>query len=142
MHGMGDVGDGLLDLLTRLAAVLRRAGVDVSTGELIDAGRALGYLDVLERDTLRVALRSVMVKHELDLPVFDAAFELVFGSSGGRGLGDDLESPAPPATTGRGAVPAVRVGEEKLRADLQRAAGAGDEAVSYTHLTLPTILLV
>ena len=130
MHRMGDVGDGLLDLLSRLAAVLRRAGVDVSTGELIDAGRALTHLDLLDRDTVRAALRSVMVKQEPDLPVFDVAFELVFGPPGGQSepVGD-LPSPAsPPVAAARGTAPTVRAGEQELRADLERAAGAGDEA--------------
>ena len=85
---------------------------------------------------MRAALRSVMVKHEPDLPVFDAAFELVFGSSGGRGVGDDLEAPASPVPFGGGAVSSVRAGEEELRADLERAAGAGDEA-SMTVLVAP-----
>ena len=130
MHRMGDVGDGLLDSLSRLAAVLRRSGVDVSTGELIDAGRALSHLDLLERDTVRAALRSVMVKQEPDLPVFDVAFDLVFGPPGGRSelVGDLSSSVAPPVTAARGTAPTVRAGEQELRADLERAAGAGDAA--------------
>lgn len=128
MHRMSDVGDGLLDRLSRLAAVLRQAGVDVSTGELIDAGGALGHLDLLELDTVRAALRSVMVKREPDLPVFDAAFELVFSPAGARsGYVDDLAPAAPPVAIAGAPAPSVRVGEQELRADLARAAGAGDE---------------
>ncbi|MGD9701957.1 MAG: VWA domain-containing protein [Acidimicrobiia bacterium] len=129
---MGDVGEGLLDQLSRLAAVLRRAGVDVSTGELIDAGRALTHLDLLERDTVRASLRAVMVKREPDLAVFDDAFDLVFGRTGGSREDDGLregggrEPLVPPIAAG--VAPSVRAGEQELRADLERAAGAGDEA--------------
>ena len=130
MHRMGDVGDGLLDLLSRLAAVLRRAGVDVSTGELIDAGRALSHLDLLERDTVRAALRSVMVKQEPDLPVFDARLRARVRPS--RWAERARRRPSTPvlrrSPRHRGTAPTVRAGEQELRADLERAAGAGDEA--------------
>ena len=68
----------MVDHVTRLAAVLRRAGIDVATGDLIDASRALMLLDLLDRELVRSALRSVMVSREPDLAVFDRAFDLVF----------------------------------------------------------------
>ena len=64
--------------VTRLATVLRRAGIDVATGDLIDATRALMLLDLLDRELVRSALRSVMISREPDLAVFDRAFDLVF----------------------------------------------------------------
>ena len=68
----------MVDHVTRLATVLRRAGVEVATGDLIDATRALMLLDLLDRELVRSALRSVMISREPDLAVFDRAFDLVF----------------------------------------------------------------
>ena len=68
----------MVDHVTRLATVLRRAGIDVATGDLIDATRALMLLDLLDRELVRSALRSVMISREPDLAVFDRAFDLVF----------------------------------------------------------------
>ena len=68
----------MIDHVTRLATVLRRAGIEVATGDLIDATRALMLLDLLDRELVRSALRSVMISREPDLAVFDRAFDLVF----------------------------------------------------------------
>ena len=68
----------MVDHVTRLAVVLRRAGIDVATGDLIDATRALMLLDLLDRELVRSALRAVMISREPDLAVFDRAFDLVF----------------------------------------------------------------
>ncbi len=68
----------MVDHVTRLATVLRRAGIEVATGDLIDATRALMLLDLLDRELVRSALRSVMISREPDLAVFDRAFDLVF----------------------------------------------------------------
>ena len=50
----------------------------MSTGDVVDATRALALLDLLDRELVRIALRSVLIKHEPDLAVFDRAFDLVF----------------------------------------------------------------
>ncbi len=69
----------LLHHLQRLASELRRAGVSVSTGDVIDAGRALGYVDLLDRATVRAVLRATMAKDPVASDRFDRAFERVFG---------------------------------------------------------------
>ncbi|HET9600118.1 MAG TPA: hypothetical protein VFP08_00955, partial [Acidimicrobiales bacterium] len=68
----------LLDRVVQLADVLRRGGIQVSTGELIDACRALDHLDLLDRDAVRVGLRAAMVKEPLAAAQFDRAFATVF----------------------------------------------------------------
>ncbi len=68
----------MVDHVARLATLLRKAGIDVATGDLIDATRALMLLDLLDRELVRSALRSVMISREPDLAVFDRAFDLVF----------------------------------------------------------------
>ena len=72
----------LLHHVQRLASELRRAGVSVSTGDVIDAGRALGYVDLLDRATVRAVLRATMAKDPVAIDRFDRAFLRVFGSIG------------------------------------------------------------
>ena len=78
---MAEVGDGLLGQLTRLAAVLRVAGVDVSTGELIDAGRALGHLDLVP--LLAGLALLVIYKHRDNIRRLAAGSEPRVGRSAG-----------------------------------------------------------
>ena len=80
----------LLHLVQRLAEALRRAGVSVSTGDVIDAGRALGYVDLLDRATVRAVLRATMAKDPLAVDRFDRIFERVFAlvPQGGPATGE------------------------------------------------------
>ncbi len=75
---MTQSGSPLFDRLLRLAESLRRAGIDVSTGELIDASMALRYLDLADRSTLQATLRAVMVKSAVGVDRFDRLFDLIF----------------------------------------------------------------
>jgi uncharacterized protein with von Willebrand factor type A (vWA) domain len=68
----------LLHLVQRLADALRGTGVAVSTGDVIDAGRALGYVDLLDRATVRAVLRATMAKDPLAVDRFDRLFDRVF----------------------------------------------------------------
>ena len=61
-----------------LAERLRAAGVPVSTGEVLDATRALAAVDVDRRAMVQVSLRSALVKDASRLREFDRAFDAVF----------------------------------------------------------------
>lgn len=93
-----DTDDGtLLGLASRLAARLRRLGVGVSVGQLIDAVRALEVVDLAAPAQLRMALRATLVKRAEHLPLFDAAFDAVFvppaaGSDAGLTEPADLDA--------------------------------------------------
>jgi uncharacterized protein with von Willebrand factor type A (vWA) domain len=105
-----DTDDGtLLRLATRLAGRLRRFGVGVSVGQLIDAVRALEVIDLADPAQLRTALRATLVTRVEHLPLFDAAFEAVF-------------LPPPPVPAGGPAVPS------DLEGALLDALRRGDEA--------------
>jgi uncharacterized protein len=69
----------LLHHVQRLAEALRRAGVSVSTGDVIDAGRALGSVDLLDRPTVHAVLRATMAKDPVAVDRFDRIFGRVFG---------------------------------------------------------------
>ncbi|MBI3128910.1 MAG: VWA domain-containing protein [Candidatus Tectomicrobia bacterium] len=75
--------------LARFARRLRREGLRVSTGEMLDAARVLladahaGESDLGDKDLLREALRLALVKRREDFARFDAAFEAHFAPPGG-----------------------------------------------------------
>lgn len=66
----------MLDVLTGFVDLLRRAGLRISTAELIDAARALGEVGLGDRAAVRAALAATLVKRAGDLPVFDDLFAL------------------------------------------------------------------
>ena len=82
-------GTPLLDRVVQLAERLRRSGIQVSTGELIDACQALEHLDLLDRSALQAGLRAAMVKEPLGAAQFDRAFATVFRA----GPGSDDHAP-------------------------------------------------
>jgi uncharacterized protein with von Willebrand factor type A (vWA) domain len=79
----------LFDRVVRLADLLRRGGLQVSTGELIDACHALEHLDLMDRTALRAGLRATMVKEPLAATQFDRAFAAVFRVDERDGLAPD-----------------------------------------------------
>jgi uncharacterized protein with von Willebrand factor type A (vWA) domain len=58
--------------------VLRRAGLDVHYGRLIDAVRALQWIDVGRRADVAGTLRSLLVHDRDDIARFDAVFDRFF----------------------------------------------------------------
>ena len=58
--------------------LLRQAGLDVHHGRLLDAVRALEWVNVANRTDVAATLRSLLVHSHDDIPLFDRAFELFF----------------------------------------------------------------
>ena len=77
MTGCGG-GGAVLERVLHLAQLLRRGGVDVSTGELIDAAAALGHLDLGDRAVVRAGLRATLVKDAAGGERFDRLFDAAF----------------------------------------------------------------
>jgi uncharacterized protein len=68
-----------VDLLPRLGAfarLLHDAGLEAGPRRLTDATRALGCIDLKQRDDFRNALRSVFVSRKEDIATFEAAFDI------------------------------------------------------------------
>ncbi len=86
------------DRLVEFARLLRHHGVRVSPAEVADAVGAAALVGVGEREALRAAARTTLVKRAADAVVFDQLFELYFSGQGRlvdgleRGLLDDLEA--------------------------------------------------
>lgn len=131
----------VIDRLVALAGALRRAGIDVSTGDVVDAGRALSVLDVSDREVVRIGLRAVLIKHEPDLAVFDRAFDLVFGDAPDRGAGVDMAASVTPHALAGAVSSAATAGDvDAMRSLAARAVAmfgdddTSDGAVTYRVL--------
>ncbi len=64
--------------IVRFTHLLRLAGIRVGSGEVIDALNALTYVDFSDREQVKTALRSVLVKRKGEREVFDRTFDLYF----------------------------------------------------------------
>lgn len=65
----------LLDNLLMFGRVLRRAGIDVHPGRVLDLVEALGHVDLGARDEVYHTCRALLVHRHEQLPVFDRAFD-------------------------------------------------------------------
>ena len=68
---------------------LRRRGIDVTTGAVIDAFTALTHLPLEEPESVKAGLRATLVKNSDPTGEFDRAFRLVFASVGAQAWADD-----------------------------------------------------
>ena len=87
----GEVGHFLNNLLL-FGRLLRRLGLDVHTGRMLDAVRVLEDIGVYRRMDVRSALRTLMVHRREDLPVFDEAFAVFWRQRKNRMSSLDLRS--------------------------------------------------
>lgn len=132
------MNNGLLDRTVAFVAALRAGGVPVSLAESLDAVRAFGAIDVLDREDLRAAFAATMVKRPPHRVTFDTLFDLWwppllgdgtasrYGADAGDPDAGDPDDADPDATEPRQghAVPADR---DALRAELARLLLDGDE---------------
>ncbi len=87
----GDSGHFLNNLLL-FGRLLRRLGLDVHTGRMLDAIRVLEDIGIRRRMEVRSALRTLMVHRREDLPVFDEAFGVFWRQRKDRLSSLDLRS--------------------------------------------------
>ncbi len=71
---------GLIDREIGFLHALRAAGVSVSLAEVLDATRALGAVDLLDREGLRAAYAATVLKRPAHRRAFDTLFDLWFPS--------------------------------------------------------------
>ena len=109
-------------LLTRHVAffdALRAAGVPVALSEVLDATRAMGAIDLLDRESLRHALAATAVKRPHHRAVFDRLFDLWWPAvTGEPSSADDAEDGDDPAD-GAGAPADAEAMRDRLRQLLQ-----------------------
>lgn len=66
----------LLHNLLLFGRLLRRLGMDVNPGRMIDLVDALSFINIGNRADFYYSLRGLLVHHKEHLPLFDRAFEL------------------------------------------------------------------
>jgi uncharacterized protein len=70
------VSGGLLEREIRFHDALREAGISVSLAEVLDATRAMGAIDLLDREALRHAFAACVLKRPSQRTTFDTLFDL------------------------------------------------------------------
>jgi uncharacterized protein len=113
------------DLLTQTLAfgrMLRTAGVATTTSEVMDAVRALEAVDLLDREEVYLALRTVLVTRREEIPVFDRCFEAFWKYRADEGQGLDgliqaIDPPKPEDDTMAGSVESH--GKQKMEVALE-----------------------
>ncbi len=81
----------LLDRTVGFVEALREAGIPVSTAETVDATRALGKVDLVQREHLRAAFAATVCKRSAHRATFDTLFDLWFPPKIGDGVEQELE---------------------------------------------------
>jgi uncharacterized protein with von Willebrand factor type A (vWA) domain len=130
-------GEVLLANVARFGRLLRRAGLEVDSGQTATFARALGLLGFDRRGDVRAAGRSIFVRRREDGPLYEAAFDLFWRRRAGPTEPSDRlprmrqderrERPADPADLEADAgsdvepVAAVRPGAASLREELRTA---------------------
>jgi hypothetical protein len=97
---------GLVEREIAFLDALRKAGLTVSLAEVIDATRAMGAVDLLDREALRAAYAACVLKRPAHRTTFDTLFDLWFPPVLGEptrheddpDLDGDLDEGAPPDT--------------------------------------------
>jgi uncharacterized protein len=108
----------LVDRVTALVDQLRRRGIDVTTGAVIDAFTALTHLPLEEPESVKAGLRATLVKSSDPTGEFDRAFRTAFAGLGaGVPPGDASGIEQAPVTTA-----------DALSSALLNAMQQGDEA--------------
>jgi uncharacterized protein len=140
-------GEILLANVARFGRILRRAAMDVDSGQIATFARALTLLGFGRRGDVRAAGRAIFVRRREDVRLYEAAFDLFWRRRvGPSGMSDRLprlrqdqrrEQPADPADPEEGEagdeelVAAVRPGAASLTEELRTADFGGltpDEA--------------
>lgn len=76
LKSAGEVGGLLTENILHFARVLRRAGLPVGPGQVIDALHAVMAVGLSNRSDFYWTLHAVFVKHRTQLEVFDQAFHI------------------------------------------------------------------
>src|SRR5512133_1682729 len=76
---MRPVAAALVEHTARFCRRLRAEGLRLGPGDTLDATRALLSVDLIDREDVRLGLRTALVKRIEDVPLFDALFESFWG---------------------------------------------------------------
>src|SRR5262249_26235764 len=109
--------------------LLRRAGIDVHPGRMIDVVEALGHVNLAARDEVYHTCRALLVHQPEQLAVFDLAFDRFWRQRLERpSTGGSLSSP-PSASIDRHEQPTA----QELVAQVGSAADPDEQAASFDN---------
>ena len=97
-------GDALLARLLGFGRTLRRLGLDVHTGRMLDVVDALSHVELARRDDVFHVCRALLVHRHEDLETFERAFDAFWTTSAAVGVGSPDADSAPdggPPAAGR-----------------------------------------
>src|SRR5947209_8896218 len=118
----------LLDRTVGFTTALRTAGLPVSTAETVDAVRAMGTIELIDRAQLRAALAASVCKKPAYRNTFDTLFDLWFpprvGDGAAAALAEQDDAAALADQPVSGDPQAMR---EAMRDELTRLLLDGDE---------------
>ena len=127
--------------------VLRASGLPVTTPELMDAVRALEVVDLMDRNEVYLALRTVLVSRMEEQPAFDRCFESFwrFQAEDGQGL-DGLVSMTQPTLpeSEHGGNPPEAAPEKQAQIaldDWDEGEGSDDEPLEVPGLSNREVLM-
>ncbi|MCD0453658.1 VWA domain-containing protein [Actinocorallia sp. API 0066] len=115
----------LVDRHVGFVQALREAGLPVSVAEGLDAVRAIGHVDLIDREALRSAFAATLVKRPTHRAQFDLLFDLWFPAALGAGEGNTDREPDPER---RRVPPALDPEVQAMREELFDLLLSGDEA--------------
>jgi uncharacterized protein len=124
----------LLRNLLVFGRLLRRLGIDVHTGRLVDVTEALQHVDLGSRDEVYYTCRALLVYRHEDLPIFDRAFEAFWMGRGVPVRSLPMEAPSDD-TPGRDDANANADAESK---EQDPAYDGNAEATSIDEVSMPT----
>ena len=82
----------ILHSLTLFGEMLRRVGLEVGSGNMLDLVRATEHVSIGKRGEFFQAARSILVHRKQDLPIFDEAFAVFWRKPSDRTTTMDLRS--------------------------------------------------
>ena len=82
----------ILHSLTLFGEMLRRVGLEIGSGNMLDLVRATDHVSIGKRGEFFQAARSILVHRKQDLPIFDEAFQVFWRKPSDRTTTMDLRS--------------------------------------------------
>ena len=82
----------ILHSVTLFGEMLRRVGLEIGSGNMLDLVRATDYVSIGKRGEFYQTARSILVHRKQDLPIFDEAFQIFWRKPSDRTTTMDLRS--------------------------------------------------
>src|SRR3954451_14568970 len=108
---------GLLEREIAFLDALRVAGINVSLAEVLDSTRAMGAIDLLDRESLRHAFAACVLKRPAHRTTFDTHFDMWFPPATGDSVASECADAGelPELTDGDGEPPDPSMLRDRLR---------------------------